>query len=440
MADIIFKRGLEENLPEEITDGQILVTTDSGNMYMDIGEERKQIGGHGAKIGAAGTGEHAEIFNDYVNSAAAGAYSSASGENNIAGQRYYEVKGITTGGVYIVVDNKYIEHENNYNMNPTSEDAAFLFLKDEWYLVKIFNQNKEKMLEIIIKSTDNTTDKTSWENGKTLHLSNLHEIIVNKIKSHSTQNDPYRILKNDDNTIECFNHNEQNGYLTPINDTVVAITNINKPYLGNLVVSDIANRAMSVMGNNNTAIGNQSFAMGLNNAAFGDRSMAIGKNTIAFGEGSFAGGENSQAYAKNSFAMGLNCRTAEAKSVSGLYVLAEGSMAIGQNNIVYNPASFAFGQGLTANGNCQFVIGKYNNANPNNIFEIGIGSDKNNKANALTVNKYTGLTTFHKGAETIMIDNGTNDNEIVNKLYVNNYTDSIITEINTLLIDLIKGN
>lgn len=43
MADVIYKRGLAKDLPEVVTDGEILVTTDAGEMYVVVGEEKIKI-------------------------------------------------------------------------------------------------------------------------------------------------------------------------------------------------------------------------------------------------------------------------------------------------------------------------------------------------------------------------------------------------------------
>lgn len=44
MADVIYKKGLKKNIPDEIVDGQILVTTDTGEMYVDtLNDETNQL-------------------------------------------------------------------------------------------------------------------------------------------------------------------------------------------------------------------------------------------------------------------------------------------------------------------------------------------------------------------------------------------------------------
>lgn len=43
MANVIYKRGLSADLPENVTDGEILVTTDTGEMYVAVGSKKVKI-------------------------------------------------------------------------------------------------------------------------------------------------------------------------------------------------------------------------------------------------------------------------------------------------------------------------------------------------------------------------------------------------------------
>lgn len=75
MAEVSYKKGLSENLPKvPVTDGQILVTTDTGDMYVDVSDNNRKLIGAGKKTIANG-----EIFNDYENNKADSSYSHAEG-------------------------------------------------------------------------------------------------------------------------------------------------------------------------------------------------------------------------------------------------------------------------------------------------------------------------------------------------------------------------
>lgn len=180
-----------------------------------------------------------------------------------------------------------------------------------------------------------------------------------------------------------------------------------------------------------TAEGGEIFNDYEKNQATGAYSSASGADNKAAGACAFVIGNGCRAQGKNSFAAGYKC------------------WANGNN-------SAAIGNQIVADGMGQISLGQHNITNQNDIFQIGVGFYTEDtgaiKRNSLTIDKTTGLATFHLGAETIMVDNGngTNENEIVNKRYTNSamdsaitaangYTDSIIDDINTLLTDLIKG-
>jgi hypothetical protein len=119
MANVIYNRGLSKNLPKvPITDGQILVTTDTGNMYVDISDDDRKLIGTGEKTIANG-----EIFNDYENNQAIDG-STAIGMDNIAGAKAFTVTNVFENGFILssvenLVDNyKYsIKNGSNFEFN-----------------------------------------------------------------------------------------------------------------------------------------------------------------------------------------------------------------------------------------------------------------------------------------------------------------------------------
>lgn len=96
MADVIYKKGQSANLNETnvpIVDGQILVTEDTAEMYVDMSDgTRKKIGGTGQETSNGGV-----IFNDYENNKALGIKSSAFGTNAVAGYKAFAVSGEARG-------------------------------------------------------------------------------------------------------------------------------------------------------------------------------------------------------------------------------------------------------------------------------------------------------------------------------------------------------
>ena len=93
MADVIYKKGQSANLDDvAIVDGQILVTEDTAEMYIDMSDgTRKKISAVGQKTEQGG-----EIFNDYENNEATEVFSHAEGSGTIAAGEYSHAEGFAT--------------------------------------------------------------------------------------------------------------------------------------------------------------------------------------------------------------------------------------------------------------------------------------------------------------------------------------------------------
>ncbi len=142
--------------------------------------------------------------------------------------------------------------------------------------------------------------------------------------------------------------------------------------------------------------------------SIGYYSFAAGVNTMASNIASVALGESSQATGSISIAIGNQAKATKNFAISiGYQTTADGlnSTAVGQNAIANEQSSVAIGKGVIANYNGGIVVGTYNdssnnqsnnNLNPaDRLFQIGNGSDENNRGNAVTVlrNGYVGLAT-----------------------------------------------
>lgn len=111
MADVIYKKGQSANLDNvEIADGQILVTEDTGEMYIDMSDGTRKKVTDTNKPGLK-TAEGGEIFNDYENNQARTPMSSARGESTVAGGKGFKIIGIQ----------KYYDYANK-NKCPVPED------------------------------------------------------------------------------------------------------------------------------------------------------------------------------------------------------------------------------------------------------------------------------------------------------------------------------
>ena len=154
----------------------------------------------------------------------------------------------------------------------------------------------------------------------------------------------------------------------------------------------------TAMGNSTTASGVNSVSMNEETRASGDASTAMGFRTLASGAISTAMGQTTTASANFSTAMGINTTASGLRSTAmGDFCTASGatSTAMGGNTIASGDFSTSMGFYTTAEACNSFTIGKFNIGGGNAtgwgatdpLFEIGIGADALNKANAVTVLK-----------------------------------------------------
>ena len=155
--------------------------------------------------------------------------------------------------------------------------------------------------------------------------------------------------------------------------------------------SGVVNGTGSVcFGTNNKATDTNTFAVGTANQATAKGASVMGQNNIASGISSHAEGEDTTAsgYASHAEGKGILTAVVQGTTVIGTGAKGDYSHCEGSYTIASGTASHAEGYGTEANGkyshasglntkaggNSQTVIGKYNNNNTNNIFEVGVGS------------------------------------------------------------------
>ncbi|MFZ3011448.1 MAG: hypothetical protein WA060_00380, partial [Minisyncoccia bacterium] len=163
---------------------------------------------------------------------------------------------------------------------------------------------------------------------------------------------------------------------------------------------------------NNASIGDYSIAMGRNTTASGWSSVAIGSGVVASGDQAIAMGDRSTASGQTSLAIGTMTTAGNYGSVAlgvstdatghistalGNNTTASGffSTTMGSNTRATAYYSTALGYQTNANSYASVALGQYNVGGGNisswvatdSIFEIGIGTASNAKANALTVLK-----------------------------------------------------
>lgn len=197
-------------------------------------------------------------------------------------------------------------------------------------------------------------------------------------------------------------------------------------------------RSTKSLGKSSTTEGIHTIATGNNSFANGDKSLAIGSNAFAIGSGIQYTGEipykvNAEgkqtnevdatslaATIKDAWDNGTNYHAAigAGSSVLGRACLAPGSysMAAGERARANGTRSFAFGYNVTAAGNEQTVVGKFNDSDNKALFIVGNGKSANDPSNAFKVNE-NGTATI--GADPV------NNLDVATKQYVDTKTPNI---------------
>lgn len=146
-----------------------------------------------------------------------------------------------------------------------------------------------------------------------------------------------------------------------------------------------------------TIDGGYSHAEGLDSIAFGSSAHAEGTNTVAIAGESHTEGFGTKAEQPASHAEGWETQTLFPYSGSGFGAHAEGESTIargaashaeGINTQAIGDASHSQNTGTIANENNQTAIGKYNDNQSSNAFEIGNGASDTSRSNAFEVDWY----------------------------------------------------
>lgn len=150
--------------------------------------------------------------------------------------------------------------------------------------------------------------------------------------------------------------------------------------------------------------GNYCFAWGYDLLLTRDSAAAFGSHNIAGGTASFVAGNNSETEGDQAVAIGSVAFAkgdASAAFNNNTQAMGDNSVALNDGTIANGVSSLAAGNSTTAEAYSSVAIGRYNvgldatGAAPSGttwqgydpVFEIGIGADSSNKANAVTVYK-----------------------------------------------------
>lgn len=183
---------------------------------------------------------------------------------------------------------------------------------------------------------------------------------------------------------------KQSGCMNPYSGGI-AIGNNTR----NLGIDSMTQGRSTYVGSNVIA----SHAEGCQTSAFSQWSHAEGENSISYAPGAHAEGNGSSAFGNWSHAEGDHCIT------NGWHAHAEGantnaygsnSHAMGSNTLALGTGSLAAGDHTSANGMNQTVLGRYNNPNDTDIFQLGCG-DPNNYLNAFELRNDKSMYYYYEG-------------------------------------------
>ncbi len=363
----------------------------NGNKILDISLVAGGVG--------KSTEQGGEIFNDYENNKALGAYSSASGKNTRAGICGYKILAVDT--------------INYPTVGLTVQGFEDSPVWDEYAVGDIVNLDLVYHHYGIFKITGITDtlneDYTAWvyvepiktittEDGRTinLYIPPVEELDI------ETSDDSISWIWCDDkpDAGEIMNHIAPTAFgenTVSTGDGAFVAGKKNKAmgqyaFSGGLL--NEANYAAFAINRNNHALGEYSVASGCNSyatkrfaSANGDRCVADGESAVAkgaacisSGNGSVAQGRGSKALGDYSFASGLsNEATVNGAIAIGIENKAINyrDVAIGANNEAKGAGSVALGTENIVSSNNGFALGYQNNVIGARSIAIGVGNKPN---------------------------------------------------------------
>lgn len=363
MADVIYKKGQSANLNETnvpIVNGQILVTEDKAEMFIDMSDgtrkkisdtnkvsknELKTINGQElfgeGDITVSGVGataeNNAEIFNDYEDNLAQGEYSHSEGyRTSIINELDWSTQPI----IFL-----------SYNPNDSIITLGGHYIDKDGQEQDFFQNNQIAAFRIFT-SKSKTSDVVKVYEQKYIEEGDLWEFKID----------------------------------TPSSDIGLES---NTPEINALIESpELFAKAAHTEGRGTLAIDEYTHAEGLSTVAYGRASHSEGWNTKVISNYGHAEGATTEAgycgHAEGSKTKAGYCAHSEGhlSTASGNYSHAEGFGTKATGEI-----SHASGTYTIASSKSQFVAGRYNSENDNAAFIIGWGSADTDRWNAFEILK-----------------------------------------------------
>ena len=360
MADVIYKKGQSANLDDvAIAEGQILVTEDTGEMYVDMSDgTRKKI----SDMTTAGrkTAEGGEIFNDYENNQSISKYSTTVGSHNIAGSKCFKVIAdpIDNGdgtGIYMLDSIEGLETDMRY--------SAFLETQsvDAGKILSINADTKEVAVDGFVYYPLNP----NTDNPETLEIYN--SFIITGRPDLGTTDIGFAAFAGGENSFA------QNSHVVTFGEGNYGLGK----YATTFGINNISAYNATTLGQGNKNLGATSLVTGVNNTATVNRVFVSGKNNTANGADSFiGGGHDNTTQGEGSAAFNFGNKALGYGSVAfGFENEASGSLSFttGQNNKPTGKRTAAFGRSNTVAGENAAAFGLGNNIGENATNSVAFG-------------------------------------------------------------------
>ena len=378
MADVIYKKGQSANLDDvAIAEGQILVTEDTGEMYVDMSDgTRKKI----SDMTTAGrkTAEGGEIFNDYENNQSISKYSTTVGSHNIAGSKCFKVIAdpIDNGdgtGIYMLDSIEGLETDMRY--------SAFLETQsvDAGKILSINADTKEVAVDGFVYYPLNP----NTDNPETLEIYN--SFIITGRPDLGTTDIGFAAFAGGENSFA------QNSHVVTFGEGNYGLGK----YATTFGINNISAYNATTLGQGNKNLGATSLVTGVNNTATVNRVFVSGKNNTANGADSFiGGGHDNTTQGEGSAAFNF-----------GNKALGYGSVAFGFENEASGSLSFTTGQNNKPTGKRTAAFGRSNTVAGENAAAFGLGNNiGENATNSVAFGERNEITGSHS------LTSGTNNN------------------------------
>ncbi len=472
ITQVNFAIGANESIAQELvktgskTPGEFLINSDTGAAYLNINNSDTLR----LNIGQNDQGEYSEIFNDYINNQALGAYSHVEGKSNMAKGAQAHVEGESN-----------IANGNNTHISGYQNIAN----ANNQFVCGLYNENKDNTLFEVGNGIAETQERTNafevYQDGHA-ELPNLKQIdgtldatavgdsafsVATKGYVDSVQFERAgEVGQRTTQGGEIFNHYQnqagmlahaENGYTQALGDYSHAeghsTLTKNEAAHAEGYQTEASGKyshtegeytkasgqgahaeGATTGGEGTQAIGDGSHAEGLDTVAQGNAAHSEGVETKALGAHSHAEGAYTKSSGQNAHSEGyVTIAEGETAHAEGYNTLAQGaashaegintksvgaySHASGNGTIAEGIGSYTVGEGTHATQDYQLVCGQYNeildDVGGNVIlFEVGNGSEDM---------RSTAMRVLTNGSATIAYVNPNNPLSVANVDYINKH-------------------